>query len=453
MGNPKRRVLFDITAKEYVKPGDKVSQFDKVCEVQSDKAAVDITSRYDGVVKELLYKENEIALIGKPLMLIDTLEDSEGSSDAPAESAEEPDINVKIKPKQESDTKNVLASSSTTSEDLNTKPNASVRSTPAVRFFAKKQKIDLTKLKPTGKRGLITKDDVIAYMEARDRAESPKVDQAKAGTDIQDLQSTSELKQQAETFVKLSQIQKTMIRTMTASLSIPHFGFSDEVNVDKLVSLRKSVNQSLSEFHFGSENGLKKITYMPFFIKAISLSLLKYPIINAKLVAGSEGDSDTQEPHIVYRSSHNIGIAVDTPSGLLVPNIKDVQSKSILEIASELDGIVNLGRAGKLSTSHLSGTTFTISNVGNLGGIYASPVIVPGQVCIVALGKIRRVPTFVSEVNPVSGATTEKVVPAHILVSNYSADHRIIDGATMVRFSNHFKYYLEHIDEILLSLK
>ncbi|TDG95983.1 hypothetical protein EPR50_G00241580 [Perca flavescens] len=220
-----------------------------------------------------------------------------------------------------------------------------------------------------------------------------------------------------------------MVRTMTAALKIPHFGYCDEVDLSRLVALR-------SELRSTAEARGVKLSYMPFFIKAASLGLLHFPVLNASVDEGCQ--------NITYKASHNIGLAMDTLQGLLVPNVKNVQLLSVFDIAQELNRLQALGVGGQLGTSELSGGTFTLSNIGSIGGTYAKPVILPPEVAIGALGKIQVLPRF-----DASGS----VVPAHIMKVSWSADHRIIDGATMCRFSNLWREYLENPASMLLDLK
>ncbi|XP_010778395.1 lipoamide acyltransferase component of branched-chain alpha-keto acid dehydrogenase complex, mitochondrial, partial [Notothenia coriiceps] len=222
---------------------------------------------------------------------------------------------------------------------------------------------------------------------------------------------------------------RAMVRTMTAALRIPHFGYSDEVELSRLAALRKEL-KSLCE-----SRGVR-LSFMPFFIKAASLGLLHFPVLNASLDEGCQ--------NITYKASHNIGLAMDTSQGLLVPNVKNVQLLSVFEIAQELNRLQALGTAGQLGTNELTGGTFTLSNIGSIGGTYAKPVILPPEVAIGALGKIQVLPRF---------DAGGQVVPAHIMNVSWSADHRIIDGATMSRFSNLWKEYLENPAAMVLDLK
>ncbi|KAL2089286.1 hypothetical protein ACEWY4_013974 [Coilia grayii] len=220
-----------------------------------------------------------------------------------------------------------------------------------------------------------------------------------------------------------------MVKTMTTALKIPHFGYCDEVDLTQLLLLR-------AELKGVAESRGVKLSYMPFFIKAASLGLLHFPILNASV--------DKACQNITYKAAHNIGLAMDTTQGLLVPNVKNVQVLSVFEIATELNRLQNLGSTGQLSTQDLTGGTFTLSNIGSIGGTYAKPVILPPEVAIGALGKVQVLPRF---------GPRDEVVKAHIMKVSWSADHRIIDGATMCRFSNLWKSYLENPATMLLDLK
>jgi 2-oxoisovalerate dehydrogenase E2 component (dihydrolipoyl transacylase) len=158
------------------------------------------------------------------------------------------------------------------------------------------------------------------------------------------------------------------------------------------------------------------------------------------------------ETELHYLRSHNIGMAVDSKIGLLVPNIKNVQSLSLFEVAKECDRIVVAARDGKLSNTDLSGGTISISNIGAIGGINATPVINKPEVAIVALGKTQRLPRFVSNLND-SKEPSDVVVAQNIMMLNWSGDHRVIDGATMVRFNNLWMSYLQDPQRMLMHLK
>lgn len=416
----------EVTVKEwYVKEGDKVSQFDSICEVQSDKASVTITSRYDGVIRKLYYEVDATALVGTPLVDIET----ESSSEV----AQEEDVVETPAMAREEHTHQEIKGHKT-------------QATPAVRRLAMENNIKLSEVVGTGKDGRILKEDILNFLAKQTGAILPPAP-------MQEIQPpppapvTPTTKVQIPVVTKpapatpkpvftgkdltepLKGFHKAMVKTMTAALKIPHFGYCDEVDLSRLVRLRKDL-QPVTQ-----AQGVK-LSYMPFFIKAASLGLLHFPILNASV--------DEACQNITYKASHNIGLAMDTSQGLLVPNVKNVQLLSVLEIAQELNRLQSLGAAGQLGTADLTGGTFTLSNIGSIGGTYAKPVILPPEVAIGALGKIQILPRF---------DAAGHVTPAHIMKVSWSADHRIIDGATMCRFSNLWREYLETPERMLLHLK
>jgi 2-oxoisovalerate dehydrogenase E2 component (dihydrolipoyl transacylase) len=223
---------------------------------------------------------------------------------------------------------------------------------------------------------------------------------------------------------------RLMVQSMNESLKIPHFGYSDEVSMRKLDALRKELKV------IGEQYGVK-MSYMPMMIKAASIALTEFPILNSSL-------SD-DESEIIYKGDHNIGVAMDTEKGLVVPNIKGVQNLSVLEIAGELNRLQAEGQGGAgIASKDLEGTTFTLSNIGAIGGTYMGPVIAKPQVAIGALGKIQTLPRFDED----GGVVAEK-----IMAVSWAGDHRIVDGATMARFSNRWKEMLENPGLMVATLK
>ncbi|KAM6921792.1 lipoamide acyltransferase component of branched-chain alpha-keto acid dehydrogenase complex, mitochondrial [Xenentodon cancila] len=423
--------IMEVTVKEwYVKEGDKVSQFDSICEVQSDKASVTITSRYDGVIKKLYYDVDATALVGKPLVDIET--------ESGSEVIQEEDVVETPAMAREEHTHQEIKGHKT-------------QATPAVRRLAMENNIKLSEVVGTGKDGRILKEDILNFLAKQTGAILPP-------TPVQEIQTPGPVptataapaarptSTSAATIIPppatpkpiftgkdvtepLKGFHKAMVKTMTAALKIPHFGYCDEVDLSRLVALRSELKS------VAGHRGVK-LSYMPFFIKAASLGLLHFPILNATVDEGCQ--------NIIYKASHNIGLAMDTSQGLLVPNVKNVQLLSVFEIAQELNRLQMLGAAGQLGAADLSGGTFTLSNIGSIGGTYAKPVILPPEVAIGALGKIQVLPRF---------DAAGQVVRAHIMNVSWSADHRIIDGATMCRFSNVWREYLENPASMVLDLK
>uniref|UniRef100_A0A3Q2ZB26 Dihydrolipoamide acetyltransferase component of pyruvate dehydrogenase complex n=1 Tax=Hippocampus comes TaxID=109280 RepID=A0A3Q2ZB26_HIPCM len=399
--------IMEVTVKEwYVKEGDKVSQFDSICEVQSDKASVTITSRYDGVITKLYYDADDVALVGKPLVDIET----ESASDV----IQEEDV-VETP---------AMAREEHTHQEIK---GLKTQATPAVRRLAMENNIKLSEVVGSGKDGRILKEDILDFLARQTGAILPPSPFQERQTPPPD----PPLAAAAESVPRRPAVSfhKAMAKSMTAALAIPHLGLCDQVDLSRLVALR-------AELKADARGHGVNLSYMPFFIKAASLCLARFPILNASL--------DQSCQNITYKVSHNIGVAMDTALGLLVPTVKNVQLLSILEVARELNRLQELGAAGQLGTADLSGGTFSLSNIGSIGGTYAKPVILPPEVAIGALGKIQVLPRF-----DASG----HVIRAHVMNVSWSADHRVIDGATMCRFSNMWRDFLQNPSGMLLHLK
>jgi len=221
-----------------------------------------------------------------------------------------------------------------------------------------------------------------------------------------------------------------MARQMMDSVStIPHFTYCEELDITELVALREQLKQK-----YASDS--LKLTMMPFFMKALSLALLQFPVVNSRVNA--------ECTELTYLSRHNIGMAVDSKVGLLVPNIKDVQTKSILDIAAEITRLTEAARSGRVTPTDLKDGTISISNIGALGGTVATPLINKPEVAIVALGKLQVLPRF----NAKGDVEARKIMQV-----SWSGDHRVIDGGTIARFCNLWKQYLEQPQEMLLAMK
>nr|ANM86809.1 branched-chain alphaketoacid dehydrogenase E2 [Stygiella incarcerata] len=424
----------------FVKPGDKVEQFDPLCEVQSDKATVEITSRFDGTVTKLHYGKGDVALVGKPMCDIESHEESDAEKEETKkeagtnESLSAGDKVVSSEPSEPSEP-SVSSTVSQTSEK--------VLSTPAVRHLAKEHGIDLHHVHGSGKDHRVLKSDLLSYLdgmahdgkkssgpsavlkqsEASEPAVPPPLGSSSSGSPSAFVRSSDDEE------VPVRGLKRTMIKAMQASLAIPHFWVAEEIRMDKFKVFKKQLQDMIAK------HGVSHLTYMPLFIKIASLALEEHPILNASL----SQDLST----VRYHKHHNIGFAVDGSEGLIVPKIKNVESLSIVDISKEMERLVEQARIGKLSADDLSGGTFSLSNVGPIGGIYGGPVIVPPEVAIAALGRVRRLPRFDENGN----VHAEEILPISV-----SADHRIIDGATLVRFINTFKEMVENPMSIMLHL-
>lgn len=289
--------------------------------------------------------------------------------------------------------------------------------TPAVRGLLKIHNVNITDVKGTGKDGRVLKEDVNKFIVARDSA-AP-------------VQSTALGTPETETTVDLTPIQAQMFKTMSRSLSIPHFLYGDELNINNVTTLRRKLASDPKD--------PRKVTFLSFVIKAVSLALNEYPLLNAKV-----DTSSPDKPRLIMRPKHNIGVAIDTSQGLIVPNIKDVANKSILDVAAELSRLAALGKEGKFTTADLSGGTLTVSNIGNIGGTHLMPVLVPNEVAILGIGKSRTMPVF---------DDAGQVTKGELVNFSWSADHRVVDGATMARMATRIRDFVESPEMMLLNLR
>ncbi|KAI9761414.1 MAG: hypothetical protein M4579_001064 [Chaenotheca gracillima] len=429
----------------FVEPEARVEQFDKLCEVQSDKASVEITSRFDGVIKKLHYEAGDMAIVGKPLVDIDIQSDISPDDEAittpPAEQAGAPTSPQQPQKAVEQPESAPSPSRATSiSHPVSTPPPPSTShaslATPAVRHLTKELNVLLSDVRGTGRDGRVLKEDVHRFVSERDNpATSPTPAPASSSST------------QTETAIPLTPIQNQMFKTMTRSLSIPHFLYSDDVDFTELDQLRRRMNARISSKPQEQTPGIPapiKLTSLPFILKAVSLALSQYPLINCRVEIPdpSTGSSSQQKPQLIQRAHHNLSIAISTPQGLIVPNIKDVGSKSILSIAHEISELQRLALAGKLTAAHLTGGTFTVSNIGSIGGSVVSPVIVSGEVAIVGVGRGRDVPVFK---NRRSGSPAEdlELERRTLTTFSYAADHRVVDGATAAKMAECVRGYLE----------
>ncbi|KAL5487282.1 hypothetical protein EMCRGX_G019865 [Ephydatia muelleri] len=399
-----------VEVKEWLtKPGDRLSMGDPVCEVQSDKSSVVIYTPLSGVVRQLMYKPGDVAHKGKPLVMIDvedegTVQVDQGAQEDHAHTSPSPSPTPAA-----SDSERSAAQSASLSHD-------NVLTTPAVRRIARENSIDLRTVVGTGRDGRVLKEDVLKLVEGKWSVRSPYMLACELRWSYCSFSTTS------------TSFKAVMVRTMTASGRVPQFGYSDEVEVSRLVELQGVLKAELGR------KGIK-FSYMPIFVKALSLALLQYPILNSHV--------DEACTTITHKSCHNIGIAMDTPEGLIVPNIKGVEQKSVLEIAVDLNRLQELGLKGQLLPSDITGGTFSLSNIGNVGGTYLRPLLLPPEVAIGGLGKIQVLPRFDENGN---------VTKAHVVRVNWSADHRVIDGATVARFSNVWKSFVNNPATMIVNM-
>lgn len=427
----------------FVQPGARVEHFDKICEVQSDKASVEITSPFDGVIKKLHYEPDDMAITGKPLVDIDIQgeisEEDEaklGGANGDAAAADEgggqkdqaEEMVMEQERKGEDDTAveaGAVEGGKTTQEESQQHPprrssgHMGSLATPAVRHLTKELKVNIEDVDGTGKDGRVLKEDVHRFVSQQSQQPSSGTAPTGAAAGIGEDRKAP-----------LTPVQTQMFKLMTKALSIPHFLYSCSADMTAVTVMRKRLNAS---------GTAEKLTHLPFIIKATSLALQQHPLLNSALDV-----SDPKKPSLTYRGTHNIGVAVDTPQGLLVPVLKNVQNLNISEIAKQLRELSDKARNNKLSPDDFKGATFTVSNIGSVGGGVVAPVISEPQVAILGVGRSKIVPAF---------NELDELVKKEELVLSWSADHRVVDGAECARCAERVRTLLEDPGAMLLEMR
>lgn len=389
-----------------VSEGESVEEDQVVVEVMTDKAVVEIPAKHSGVIERLYYQQGDIAKVHTPLFAMQIQGQGDATQQARAAQVNEP--------------AKVVSSEETVIEQSNV-PKGKALASPAVRRIARERNIDLSTVQGSGKKGRVLKEDLASHLGNKSHSVSSQVPvNSTVDSSLSGGKRTEAIRG----------VKAAMARQMTQSVfTIPHFTVSEEIEMDNLIAVRQQLKPEFEA------QGVK-LSFMPFFIKAMSLALKAFPIINSQV------NDDCTE--ITYFDDHNIGMAVDSKIGLMVPNIKSVQNLSLLEVAKETNRLIDAARDGKLASADIKGGTISISNIGVLGGTVATPVINKPESAIVALGKMQKLPRF---------DENEQVKAVNIMMVSWSGDHRIIDGATMVRFNNLWKSYLESPVTMLAALK
>ncbi len=377
----------------YVSIGDQVEVEDALIALESEKAVMDIPSPVAGVIKEIYLQEEEVVRSGEAIALIETDETDEAKEATVTDGQEEP------APPRDSPEKK------------------SVHATPSIRAYARKLGVELSSLVGTGPKGRIQKEDVIAF-EKNNMAQSSTGTGAREGTraglgpfmeqvPLEDFSKYGEIEE-----VPLGRIKKVSGPHLHRSwVSIPHVTHFDEADVTELESFREQMNKE-------SEGEGIRYSSLGFIVKAVVATLKQFPLFNCSLVPG--------ENKVILKHFYNIGIAVDTPQGLVVPVIKDAEKKGLKEIAIELKGVSQAARDGKLAITDMQGATFTISSLGGIGGTGFTPIVNGPQVAILGLSR--------NFLKPVWDRDEKAFVPRLTLPFSLSYDHRVIDGAEAARF-------------------
>lgn len=413
--------------KVHVKPGDKVKTDDVLLEIETDKATVEVPAEFDGTVKSVKIKDGETAKVGDTVIIFESSSAHQQEEKPKKEESEKPKISEQARKELsltiEKPAGSKGVSSAFSREDL---PKKIAPAAPSVRKFAREIGIDIHQVPGTGPGGRISIDDVKAYSKNLNQ----KI--ASAGASGMPLGISKEPLPDFSKWGDVDVRPMTNVRRKTAEhlsyawSTIPHVTQFDKADITELEKLRK-------QFGKKAEEAGGKLTVTAILLKVIASALKVFPQFNASI--------DTEKKEIIYKKYFNIGLAVDTDRGLLVPVIKDVDKKNIIQLAAELNEISKKARDKKLTIEEMQGGNFSISNLGGIGGTYFTPIVNSPEVAILG----------------VSRGSYEQVykdgefVPRLMLPLSLSYDHRIIDGADAARFIRWVSTALEN--PFVLSLE
>jgi pyruvate dehydrogenase E2 component (dihydrolipoamide acetyltransferase) len=428
-----------------VKPGDRVEEDQYLMEVETDKAAVEIPSPYKGIAKIIHVKEGQTVNVGDVIVTFDEAEDGRPEGAKPAMTA-----GVSA---TQSAAPAAPAAKAKAQPALGPAPQRTTAvAAPAVRKLARELGVDLDAIPGTGPGGRVTKEDVEAFAA---KGGAPGVGAASApavaGSPAAFPSPAPPLRPPASGLqpgiaappalppgvadrdkwgpirrVPLTQIRKTIAAQMVRSaFTAPHVTHGDEADITELDRQRRNLNEA--------SGGEPKLTVMSFLIRAVCIALRKYPVFNSSF--------DDQGGQILYKEYVNMGVAVDTERGLIVPVIRDADKLTLRGIAAALRTIADRIRTNQFAIEDLRGGTFTITNVGALGGTFSTPIINYPEVAILGLGRSRKVPVF----------RDGQLAEALMLPVSLSFDHRATDGANAARFTREIIGFLENPAKFILD--
>ena len=433
-----------------VSEGDWVKEDEPICDVMTDKALVQIPALSDGQIRHFYYRKGQLAKVHSPLYAI-----AVAKKVAPAQPKTQSEPHALAQAanftQQAPSAPSVIAVQGSAVQgtaqqqiELKTAQHIALGkalASPAVRRLARSLDINLAAVTGSGKHGRVYKEDVEKYHQApyspSQTAPLAMVNEVTSGANAAPPSTTPEtalsvyaLTTNGHRTEAIKGVKAVMARLMAESVAtIPHFTYCEELDLTELIALRQAMKQQYQAADY-------KLTMMPFFMKAMSLALTQFPLMNSRV------NNDCTE--LTYLTDHNIGMAVDSKIGLLVPNVKQVQTKSIIDIARDITRLTDDARSGRVSPNDLKQGTITISNIGAIGGTVATPIINKPEVAIVALGRVQALPRFNAK---------GEVEARQIMQISWSGDHRVIDGGTVARFCNLWKSYLEQPQTMLMAMR
>ncbi len=421
----------------YVKVGDTIASDESILSLESEKAVTDIPSPLAGRITALHVKEgdtvSEGTLIADVEASVEVSEEKreEGlSQEPPEENSRAPEVQERPgaqEPEKESPVPERMTPSAPPDVTVNpVAPLGAYHATPSVRQAARELGVDLKEVQGTGKNGRILREDLTGYVKQTLQAAS-QVGQGGVGElpalELEDFTKYGEIERAA-----LTRIQKISGPHLQQSYQrIPHVTQADQADVSDLEMFRKALKEELKQ-----KGKPVSLSILPFVIKAVVTALKAFPAFNASL--------DEKSSELIYKKYYHIGVAVDTPEGLVVPVIRDADTKGVLEIARELSEVSERARNRKLKSEDIKGASFSISSLGGIGGTFFTPIINAPETAILGLSKM--------SVQPVWNGT--EFVPRTILPFSVSYDHRVIDGAQGARFTTYLAELLSDMKRTLL---
>ena len=406
-----------------VKVGDALEAEDSLVVLESDKASMEIPTPVAGEVLEILVEEGAEVKEGDALvrlMAADQTSDPSETASAPAVSA----ATVEAVPLKPVSTPAAPQPVATLASSLET--SALVHAGPAVRKQAREYGVDLGEVIPSGQKSRILKEDIHNFVKQRLSEPSSKSSADAVSGGIPPIPDVDFSRFGVTEMVQLSRIRKASAKNLHRSwVNVPHVTQFDEADITELEAFRKSQNIELAKTG-------NKITPLAFLVKACVNALIKYPQFNASIESSFD--------HMVYKKYYNIGVAVETPDGLVVPVIKDADKKGVIQLAQETAELAALAREKKLPMDAMQGGTFSISSLGGIGGTAFTPIVNAPEVAILGVSKSKMAPVY-------DGIEFQ---PRNILPLSLSYDHRAIDGAEAARFTAHIAQVLSDLKRLIL---
>ena len=417
----------------FASPGDVLAPGQSLLEVETDKAVIEVPCTPGGRVAEVLVKKGDTVQVGQPLVMLEPADAAAAAAPAapppkPAVEAAPPAAAPAPQPATQPAAapvapapvaSPVAAVAAPAAEASPPSPGSLEPAGPAVRRLARELGVELSRVTGTGPHGRILREDVVAAV----REAGKNVGARQGSADAGERDDWGPVRREA-----MSRMRRTIAANMLRSVTeIPHLTNFDDADVTELERLRKASSKEYAA------SGVK-LTALAFVIKAVSLSLRQHPGINASV--------DMENGQLIYKDYVNVGLAVDTPRGLVVPVLRDVDEMSIPQVAKEIVSTAEKAKDASYSVEDLRGGTFTISNLGAVGGSYSTPIINYPEVAILLVGRSRKLPMVRDDV----------IEPRMMMPLSLSYDHRVIDGAMAARFLNEIIGYLESPGRLLLAM-